>query len=215
MGLFWVLPADQDRQGRSRACFTAALGHASGSDAASCAAEGESACILGVPRHRGQGNGCRQQADSGYGDLGGGFSQSGAITVSSGLQETYPQHTGNQSRIYRTDWVYERYSQCNRIFVQPKEWAGGKITKNVGALKNASKCVPELPGQSEVISGTAATFEGGVSIGKDIGIDLTAQTDYSATAAIFFQLHGHGHAHLCGTTDFPGGANPGFVEQKK
>ena len=28
------------------------------------------------------------------------------------------------------------------------------------------------------------------------------------------KLHG-GHAHLCGTTDLPGGANPGFVEQKK
>jgi hypothetical protein len=148
------------------------------------------------------------------GPFGSSFAESGTVTITSGLKETYPKHTGNQSRLYRTDWVYERYNQCGKIFVQAKEWAGGKIVKDVGALKSASKCVPELAGQSEISSGTAATFQGGVSIAQDIGINLTAQTDYSATAAIFFQVHGDVHAKLCGTTDFPGGTNPGFVEQK-
>jgi len=101
-------------------------------------------------------------------------------------------------------------------FTEAKDWAGGKIYQNVTALQNLTKCVPEGsgPASSTVSKGNAATFKGGVSIAGDIGINLSAQTGYSATATLFFDDSNPNDpgAKLCGTTDFPGSANPGWVQ---
>jgi hypothetical protein len=100
----------------------------------------------------------------------------GTFSVSSGLKETYPKHHGDLSRLYRTDFVYDRYVTCDGPFVQAKEWAGGKILQITKALKRATFCVHEASGMSSVANGTAATFSFGVDTKKYIGIDLSAQT---------------------------------------
>lgn len=144
---------------------------------------------------------------------GGTVTESGTFSITSGLEETYKKYTGNLSRQYRTDFVYELYDQCGFEMIQPKEWAGGKIYKDVFALKHLTLCVPEGPGTSKVSKGTAATFKAGVSIAQDIGIDLSAQTGYSTSAELFFKVNGNGtHAKLCGTTGYPGSPSPGSLQ---
>ncbi|HYK28349.1 MAG TPA: hypothetical protein VEV61_10315 [Streptosporangiaceae bacterium] len=144
---------------------------------------------------------------------GGGFTASGTIGVTSGLQETYNKVTGSHSRLYRTDFTYEEYNQCGFILTEPKSWAGGKLYQAVPALKHLTLCVPEGPGTSKVSSGIASTFKGGVSLKDIIGIDLSAETDYSSTATIFFKVNGNNTpAQLCGTTGYPGFPNPGSVQ---
>ena len=163
--------------------------------------------------------GANQSTSLGIGvapSVGGNFTESGTVTVTSGLKETFKKHTGNLSRLYRTDFVYELYRYCGHTFTEAKDWAGGKIYQNVTALQNLTKCVPEGsgPASSTVSKGSAATFKGGVSIAGDIGINLSAQTGYSATATLFFDDNNPNDpgAKLCGTTDFPGSANPGWVQ---
>jgi len=117
------------------------------------------------------------------------------------------------ARLYRTAFIFHRYSDCVGEFVQAAEWAGGKIIKVVPALKSVAFCVPELPGQSKITKGTAATFGAGVSLLKVVGINLSAQTGHSTSAALAFQVNGNPIAHLGGTTDFPGGTKPGLIQQ--
>lgn len=137
----------------------------------------------------------------------------GTLAVTSGLKETFKKVTGNRSRLYRTDFVYEEYLQCGTIIVQPKAWAGGKLYQGVPPLKHLTLCVPEGPGTSNVHSGIATAFKAGVDLKDVIGFDLSAETDYSATATIFFVTNGNNTAsQLCGTKGFPGFSNPGWVQ---
>jgi hypothetical protein len=86
--------------------------------------------------------------------------------------------------------------------------------KDVYALKH-TKCVPEGYGPSgtTISSGSAGRFNGGVSITKAIGINLSAQTDYSKTATLYFDVNANSpYTWLCGTRGYPGGPTPGWVQ---
>jgi hypothetical protein len=150
--------------------------------------------------------------------LGVGFSVSGAKgtwtadgtkSVSENGSQGFPTATGAITTLDKTEFKYWNFLEvCVGDKALPTGWAAGSSHGHGGA-PNAAHCVSELAGSHFTKDTTTSwTFSSGVSLADIIGINLSAQTGYDATASVTY--HFPQHRFLCGKNDDPGGA-PGLL----
>jgi hypothetical protein len=154
--------------------------------------------------------GQRSSLGVGVKGIAGGWSGSGTFSIEGGLSSstTFPKVSGVEGTHFRTNFVYGLYNvSCGGQQTQPTSYAGG--TRNVhSATPSATHCVLFRAGSTFVVSRSSAyTYGGGVEMTGPIGIDLSAHTGYSNSAALTFIFTQN--RDLCGTN-----ANPGAVPKR-
>jgi hypothetical protein len=131
----------------------------------------------------------------------GSFSVGGTFTQTASTSEPFKAVTGkivNQ----QTPYTFGEYLVCFMSQVQPEVWVLGSHLQNTTAPL-IDKCSTFLPQGTMITrqSGTAGTFSAGVSIAKDIGIDLSAQSGYNRNVKIKYTFQAGG-GYLCGSNNY-------------
>jgi hypothetical protein len=114
----------------------------------------------------------------------------------------------------KSNFTYTEYEDsCGNRTTHATNWDGGNPTTSVGFL-SAGNCEREsaTPGQPTVTLSTtkAWTYGTGVSIADKIGINLSAETGYTATASEGYWFTDTAHTrYLCGKNNYPLSSNPG------
>lgn len=143
---------------------------------------------------------------------GGAFTASGTSSTSSSTTITFPTAAVSTSRIWRSQYVYDKYTDlCGHTYARPGAFGGSQGYLITGA-PTSTYCVVTLGGSTfERASSTASTFAGGVGIAAAIGINLSAQTGFSTSAKVAYTFSASGH--ICGTNGLPG-SSPGRLVAK-
>ncbi len=144
----------------------------------------------------------------------GGWSVSGTYTVGGGSSQGWPVENVAGGYNRKSNFTYTEYlDSCDDHTTHVTNWDGGNPTTSVGFL-SAGNCEREnaTPGQPTVtLDKTKAwTYSTGVSIADKIGINLSAQTGYTATAEQQYWFTDTKNVrYLCGKNGPPNGTNPG------
>jgi len=163
----------------------------------------------------------------------GGFSASGSTTYSAGTDLNFQQMTrpGSYDMVANTTWDDEQLV-CSSPTGDPTgfytEWAavfnaidsdGG--TPNVADV-TANDCTPAAPGSSQTYNYSQQdTWDTGVNIGSEIGIDLSSQDGYTADSSLTYTVgDSETNAAVCGVDGPAGGTGllgstaPGYIQVK-
>lgn len=143
-----------------------------------------------------------------------GWSASGTYTIGAGGTQNWPDENVANGYNRKSGFQYTEYvDTCGNHTTHVTDWNGGNSTATTGFL-SAGKCSVEYatPGKVtvELDKTTAWTFGAGVSIASKIGINLSAETGYTATASEGYWFTDTAHTrYLCGKNNYPLSSNPG------
>jgi len=137
----------------------------------------------------------------------GSYRASGTSSVSASGTINYPATSGRQHDY--TEFNYDKYlvgcAGTNKCEVRATHWVGGGHTYVPPAAPTATHCVLHGAGEIFTLERTSAyNFSTGADVSSAIGIDLSAQTGYTASAKVTFRFAAT--RHLCGTNGDPGAA---------
>jgi len=148
----------------------------------------------------------------------GSFSVGGTSAQSSGISINYPTLSATFQQYLKTQWLYGKfkdvYTTCVKGFctsttsygARPYKFIGGSLLNTASSVPSATHCAYYISGSGATVStGSAITWTNGVSIGSVIGIDLSSKTGYAVNAELKYTFTAN--RHLCGTGDYPNGAN--------
>jgi len=149
----------------------------------------------------------------------GSFTADGTNSVSTDGSQTYPAKHGPSFDHWQTRFAYEELEQdpCSSTkqgltlwYVQAYQWDAGERILHPSGAPGTPHC-EYYPGHSTFTKTTtkATTFSAGFSIGSPVSFNGSAQTGYTATAAVSFHFRKHGE--LCGAHTQPGGKDPGVI----
>lgn len=142
----------------------------------------------------------------------GGFSAGGTMTRTGGNAATFARTNGNFRAA--TGFEYQDVSWrswgglpgCNpqRWEVRPSNWVPGDRTYGISAISKpySGLCASNWPsgGTYTKNSGTGRSYSAGVNLSAfGVGINLSAQSNYSSTLQVFYQMNGG--VEICGNNN--------------
>ncbi|MFI5734109.1 hypothetical protein ACIA49_28600 [Kribbella sp. NPDC051587] len=150
----------------------------------------------------------------------GSFKASGTMARSTNGSINFDTVGDFQDRYRKTQFRYGKYRViCTRPGGIPVPYYEARATAWVAAsdswkpkgspkIDYANNCAKQQANVTVTMANTrAVTFSNGVTIGAEIGIELSSRTGYSRTSTVAYRFNASGR-QLCGTTGAPGDEAP-------
>lgn len=145
----------------------------------------------------------------------GSWSSSGTVSWAINSTQNFGSYGINSLKVLQTKFQYGKYREscftefgpCGITYqTRVNQFVGGTNNYNTPSAPTATMCTTYLAGTgAETDTATAVTFSNGMSMGSQIGVDLSTRSGFSTTVKLSWTYVTAGS--LCGTNNFPPTAN--------